>query len=261
MKQTFYGALAILAILVTSCGGLKKSADADVAEKNLIGEKKWQLIELDGKPITGEVNGKMPYLNFLPNESRYSATGGCNTMNGEYKFTGNRKIEFTRGISTLMACEDMESDRALAGVFEKTKKYSLENDVLSFYEGGKNALAKFKAIEAGANLVGTWELDYISGAEESINQLFPQKKPTMIFQEDLKEVSGKGGCNRYSSQVEVAGKKISFSGALATKMACEGTGEPLFFQSLEKVNGYNVQDDHLTMLVGDVAIMRFKRGK
>ena len=260
MKQTIYGTLAVIAILVSSCGGLKRTAESELAEKNLISEKKWQLIELDGKLITGPLNGKVPFLSFLPDESRYTSTGGCNTMNGEFKLAGNHKITFSRGISTLMACEDMESDKALADVFEKTKKYSLENDVLSFYSGGKNPLAKFKAVQADEALVGTWELDYIAGSQESINNLFPQKKPTMIFQQDLKTVQGKGGCNGYSSKVEVSGKKINFSAAMTTEMACEGNGESLFFQSLEKVNRYDVQDGRLTLLVGDIAIMRFKKG-
>jgi len=261
MKQTIYGTLAVIAILVSSCGGLKRTAEAEKAEKNLISENKWQLIELDGKPVTGKVNGKIPFLKFLPDENRYTSTGGCNTMNGEFKLAGNHKITFSRGISTLMACEDMESDKALANVFEKSKKYSLENEVLSFYAGGNKPLAKFKAVQADETLVGTWELDYIAGSQESINNLFPQKKPTMIFQQDLKTVQGKGGCNGYSSNVEVKGKKINFSDAMTTEMACEGNGESLFFESLEKVNGYDVQENHLTFLVGDIAIMRFKKGE
>src|SRR5690606_25669022 len=151
--------------------------------------------------------------------------------------------------------------KALAGVFEKTKKYSLENEVLSFYSGSKNTLAKFKAVPASEMLVGTWELDYISGSQESINNLFPQKKPTMIFKEDLKYVHGKGGCNGYSSSVEIAGNKISFSRGISTEMACEGNGEPLYFQSLDKVTAYDVQENHLTLLVGDVAVLRFKKGE
>lgn len=115
-----------------------------------------------------------------------------------------------------------------------------------------------------ASLKGAWQLIYISGPRIDFSGLYPNDKPTITF--DLKEnrVFGKNSCNSYSGTLNVDGNKISFKGPMAvTKMFCPGEGENVYMNTLEKIDSYSISEDGKTLnfIVGDVAMMRFKKNK
>ena len=115
-----------------------------------------------------------------------------------------------------------------------------------------------------ASLQGAWQLIYISGPRIDFSGLYPNDKPTITF--DLKEnrVFGKNSCNSYSGTLNVDGNKISFKGPMAvTKMFCPGEGENVYMNTLEKIDSYSISEDGKTLnfIVGDVAMMRFKKNK
>ena len=68
------------------------------------------------------------------------------------------------------------------------------------------------------------------------------------------KVSGSGGCNRYSATViSAAPGQLKVGAISATKMACAGpagTNEQRYFGGLEKVEGYALEDDKLTLSPG-----------
>lgn len=261
MKKSIFAGLAVLTILFANCAGGKNVSANKSSEQTEITGNKWVLVELNGKEITGKLNNKEPFLVFLNDGSRYSASGGCNTLGGEYLFGGNGKITFKPGMTTMMACDDMETDKLLTEVFRNANNYTLSNDVLSLNQGRKAALARFKKVNAQNSLVGTWELDYIDGSGVTFNELYPNKKPSITFDSSSGKVSGNGGCNNFNSNVEVHGRNIKFGPIASTRMACQGNGESLFFQTLEKINVQSVNGDQLTLIVGDIAKMRFKKVK
>lgn len=115
------------------------------------------------------------------------------------------------------------------------------------------------AAKESLKLNGAWELNYISGPKIAFEGLFPDKKPLIVFDLPKTEVNGNGGCNGYSCKVKVDGNKITFGDALSTMMACEGNGEPVYFKTLKTVTAYNINDNTLTMLMGDIAVLRFTR--
>lgn len=256
MKQGILVAFFALSLAMLGCAGKKHLTEGDFSK--IVGQK-WQLIELDGQAVSGELNGKMPYLEFLTEDTRYVATGGCNTLNGAYSLKGKNKILFEPGITTMMACDDMETDRALTAVFANSDRFDLVDHVLTLSKGGGKALARFKAVDSAESLGGTWELDYIAGSEESFDALFPNGKPTLIFEEGSEKVHGRGGCNAFNGSVTIEGKEISFGPVASTKMACPGNGESLFFQTLSKVNVYSINESELTLIIGDIATMRFQK--
>ncbi|MFZ4261719.1 META domain-containing protein [Sphingobacterium sp. HJSM2_6] len=260
MKQIMNSLLVLSIVLFSQCASKKQVSPDESVDIAAVTGKKWQVIELAGKQISGTINGKMPFLQFLEEEARYTATGGCNTMNGEFKFGRNNQITFTRGISTMMACDDMESDQALASVFQNSTNYRLEGEILVLSKGknGK-ALAKFKEVPNETSLSGTWELDYIAGSEKPFNELFPNKKPTLVFDLSNNKVTGNSGCNQLNGQVELQGRRIKFNTLATTRMACPTDGEPLFLQTLEKVNIHSEYENTLTLIIGDIAVMRFKK--
>jgi heat shock protein HslJ len=113
-------------------------------------------------------------------------------------------------------------------------------------------------------LTGHWELDFIAGSPMAFQEIYPRKRPTIIFDTLNNLVSGSTSCNNYVSKLIVNGNKIDFSGALAvTKMAClddKVNGEHLFLETLKSVNNYSMNpDSSLNFIMGDIMIMRFTK--
>jgi heat shock protein HslJ len=119
-------------------------------------------------------------------------------------------------------------------------------------------------VEASSDLSklgGTWELNYISGPRIAFNGLYPGKKPELVFSLSEKRVSGNSSCNSFSGKLIADDTSINFNEPLvATKMACPGEGEAVFFEMLKKVNKYAITGDTtLNFMMGDIAIMRFRK--
>ena len=92
------------------------------------------------------------------------------------------------------------------------------------------------------SIEGTWELNYITGPKIAFEGLYPNKKPTIIF--DIKEnkVYGNNSCNQYFGTLKVDGNKINFKDAKMgmTMMACPGEGEKVYMNTLEKIDSYSI---------------------
>lgn len=119
-------------------------------------------------------------------------------------------------------------------------------------------------VEASSDLSklgGSWELSYISGPRIAFNGLYPGNKPTLVVDLNGKTVSGSSSCNHFSGKLVADDTSLNFNEPLAvTKMACPGQGETVFFEMLKKVNKYTINGDTtLNLMMGDIAIMRFKK--
>ena len=112
-----------------------------------------------------------------------------------------------------------------------------------------------------SKLNGTWELNYISGSPIAFDGLYPNKKPAIIFDVAKKTLSGNTVCNTFNDTLKVDGNKISFTDPMAmTMMMCQGDGETVFLQTLQKVNTWSVTDGNtLNFMMGDIAMMRFTK--
>lgn len=120
-----------------------------------------------------------------------------------------------------------------------------------------------KTIVNSNTLEGIWQLNYISGPKIAFEGLYPNKKPTIIF--DLKEnkISGNNSCNQYFGILLVDGNKINFKDAKIgmTMMVCQSLGEDTYMKTLEKINSYSISSDGKTLnfIMGDIVMMRFER--
>lgn len=111
------------------------------------------------------------------------------------------------------------------------------------------------------DLEGTWELISIISSPTPFKDLYPTKKPTIAFDARPKQISGTTSCNSYTGAYNIDGNAISFGGGMTlTKMACQGNGESLFVERLNKTNRFFVKDQNTLMLLdGDVALLEFKK--
>ncbi len=120
-----------------------------------------------------------------------------------------------------------------------------------------------RTVEPVAPLDGSWELDYVSGPKIAFEGLYPDKKPVMTFDVTNAKVSGNTSCNNFSGKLKTDSNRVNFSEPFVmTKMACPGQGETIFLETLKKVNKYSITDNTtLHFIMGDIAMMRFKRKK
>ena len=109
--------------------------------------KKWELIELNGKPVEKITSGKKMYIQ-LTKVNRYAAFAGCNNMMGDYEINeASMRIKFTKGVSTMMACPDITIEKEFAEMLEKVDNYSVNGNNLSFNKARMAPLARFKEIK------------------------------------------------------------------------------------------------------------------
>jgi heat shock protein HslJ len=146
MKSAQYLLFFVCLLALSSCKLFKKSTEAekDIA---VITERRWKLVELDGKPVPDLVNGKEPYILLQQKEARYSATAGCNGIGGNYTLLQNGKIKFSPGMSTKMYCDNMEFENGLTKALLAADNYSVSGDDLSLNKAKMAPLARFKAVK------------------------------------------------------------------------------------------------------------------
>ncbi|TXI35341.1 MAG: META domain-containing protein [Niabella sp.] len=109
------------------------------------------------------------------------------------------------------------------------------------------------------SLDGTWELEYITGPRIAFEGLYPEKKPTLVFDFKDQRVHGNSSCNNYNGAFKLKGNKIKFDKVASTMMACPGDGESVYYQALDKVTNFDVVDGKLNLIMDDVVMMRFKK--
>ncbi len=247
--------------LIIACGTTRNVTAISIDSHSIIGIK-WKLTELNGKPVADKVNGKEPFLELQETDKRYSASGGCNGIGGQFTLSGNGKIKFSQGMSTMMACENMEVENQLKAALIAADNYTINENNLSLNKGKMTPLARFQKVDASVTineLNGTWEVDYVSGTRIAFDGLYPNKKPTITFNLPDKKVTGNSSCNTFNTIFTIDGSNIKFNDPASTRMACSGDGEAVFFKTLKTVNKYSVSGNTLNLIMSDIAVMRLQR--
>ena len=107
----------------------------------------------------------------------------------------------------------------------------------------------------------TWELDFITGSRIAFDGLYPNEKPTLIFDEETNRVHGNNSCNGYSYKFTLDKEKLTFSEpGPATLRYCEGNGDKAFLQMIEKVESFSIDENkNLNLIANGIPAMRFKK--
>lgn len=114
---------------------------------NVITEKYWKLVELNGKAIATPETGKRE-AHFILKEKDNRVTGntGCNVMNGSYELSGEGYgIHFSQLATTRMACFGVDNEQEYLDIFNQCDSYAVENDTLTLSKG-EASLARFVAV-------------------------------------------------------------------------------------------------------------------
>jgi putative lipoprotein len=93
-----------------------------------------------------------------------------------------------------------------------------------------------------------WKLTRLGESPVHVSER--QREPYLILAEGKTQVSGSGGCNRFSGGFTLKGDKLRFSHMASTMMACADgmEQEGRFFRDLAKVARYRIAGDQLELL-------------
>ena len=111
------------------------------------------------------------------------------------------------------------------------------------------------------NLYGTsWELEFLSGPDMALDELFTVRKPKISFDKESRKVQGNSGCNGYLTDFTLDGDKIYFGEPGPTTLMYCGEGEGFFLDIMEDIDTFNFDaDGKLNLSAGGAPVMRFKK--
>ena len=137
--KPFLPALLLTALGLSACATAPSSATGEPAA---IAGRHWTLVEVDGHPVSP--GPREAYLQLDQSTVRYSASGGCNGLGGDYQLGPGNHIHFARGMHTMMACQTgMDTEGALSGALGRADTYIVDGDNLTLGAGGM-PLARFE---------------------------------------------------------------------------------------------------------------------
>lgn len=119
--------------------------EAATAYSGQLENTRWELAELNGKPVSPPQGKQEPYIQLNSNGKTLQGSTGCNTMNGAYQLDGN-KLKFGKIATTRIDCGEpvMRVERAFLNALKTTDSFKLSGGKLELYGGGK-LLAKFES--------------------------------------------------------------------------------------------------------------------
>ena len=110
-------------------------------------EKYWKLTEINGKKIDSSMKLiKEPDLIFKATDNRVIGNGGCNSFTGRYEFQSGNQIKILGVAATRMACPNMDIETQLFKVFVTVGTYTIEGNTLLLKDAAGIILAKFKNV-------------------------------------------------------------------------------------------------------------------
>lgn len=197
---------------------------------------------------TSWVYGKSGKLSIK--DGRYSATVGCNIINGEYKENGNT-ISFEAGASTLMACPDLQKkEDELVEVLSKTNEYKVTGNIVTLI--GDQVSLDLSPLKDSV-LTGTeWNISSIKENEGNTSSI-SDEVTFLVFNTDG-TFSGKSACNNIMGSYELKESNLSFSDIGSTKMLCsdeENAREQVLITSLSKISQYTIEGNTLILTSSD----------
>lgn len=114
------------------------SKDTDITGKT------WKLTEINGKPIQLKDPKNNPYFSLNMADMRYSGHGGCNGVGGTFEIKQDvMRIKFNQGMSTMIACDDLETEQLFTKALLAADNYSVNGNTLTLNKAKMAPLAKF----------------------------------------------------------------------------------------------------------------------
>ena len=154
MKTKIITLFAIVTTMV-SCNSTKKAdsvtdknATTEMEMDNVITDKYWKLVTLEGKPVTMTENQEREaFMTIKSNDKKVNGFAGCNNFFGDVTLEKGNRIKFNAIGTTMMACDGETIERNFLEVLDQADNYTIVGDELSLNVGRRAPLAVFKSVE------------------------------------------------------------------------------------------------------------------
>lgn len=230
--------------------------------------QKWVLSRMNGHAVSSNAISLTLDITML----RFSGTGGCNNIFGNFSYDKETKvITFSEVSSTLMACVDDEANK-LENEYTKTlnqRTFTLvvgnnslflsrgNERVLEFYKEGIKDKPTANTGDAAWKFIAKhkWKLIQLN----NVHYLTPEV--TLFFNLEEKRFSGFSGCNNYMGTYETNGDVINFGPVASTRRACQDESasklEKAFLNQMGKKIRYNLADQTLNFYENNRLVLMF----
>lgn len=239
MKRSLisFCAAAVSLFIISSCMVSKQVPVSELGGR-------WNIVEVNGEKVQRD---NLPYIEFDTATKRLHGNAGCNHFNASYQFENSKSsaIKVLPGVSTLMACPDMElEDKVLSALntVSSVKKAKAGEGMQLLDQKGKVVFMLEKAKFTVSQLNGEWDLIELDGSPVNTGEY----KQFIEFNMIQKTFSGNAACNRMSGSLQYeqnSTDQIKFGKVMSTRMACpELEAEQKFLLALEKVTRFEAVD-------------------
>jgi heat shock protein HslJ len=117
-----------------------------IVNDSRIENRRWQLVELNGQPVLPPPGREGAFLELDSAQGRVTGNASCNRFFGGYDLTANNRLEFAPNLaSTMMACPELERERAFLDALGRVDNYAIADGVLSLNRARMAPLARFQA--------------------------------------------------------------------------------------------------------------------
>jgi heat shock protein HslJ len=158
MKQFLFIALSMTFI---HCKSTNHAKDASAPAQGVVSDQQpakpaaelagtyWKLTELAGQSIVVDTSSPMsrePHMILQANDSTVKGHGGCNGFGGNYEWKAPNRIKFDKIVSTMMACEQLETENRYFETLRTADNYYIIGDTLILNKARMAPLARFTAV-------------------------------------------------------------------------------------------------------------------
>ncbi|WBL44602.1 META domain-containing protein [Algoriphagus halophytocola] len=92
-------------------------------------------------------SGEALAFEFDASAKTYFGNAGCNTIRGAIKENDGERLLLGPGMSTMMACPNMEAENEIKQALEAARSYQIQSNTLSLQDSVGNTLMTFQAID------------------------------------------------------------------------------------------------------------------
>jgi copper homeostasis protein (lipoprotein) len=107
--------------------------------------RRWQLVELNGQPVQPVQGREGAFLELDGAQARVTGNASCNRFFGTYELMAGSRLRFGPNLgSTMMACPELERERAFLDALARVDNYAIADGVLSLNRARMAPLALFR---------------------------------------------------------------------------------------------------------------------
>ena len=136
--------IALLSLIALIFGCASSMLTPEEAERALFAHSTWNLVELQGKPVTTPEGRTSPSLSFTREGSRASGYGGCNRFTGTFTLEQVSRLRFSPLAATRMACAGDTVESEFLHILETVDSYHVEGETLVLIRAGSTPLARLQ---------------------------------------------------------------------------------------------------------------------